>query len=294
MAATSPALTTDFARRLMYSKYLLERANTLKRESNDLAAADAVLAAHDGVEMLMRVITDSIKAKPPDQFMQFWKNVTDVTASTPPHKSTMERLNNLRVGFKHLGNLPNPSVVNDLLPIVTAFCYEVCRTYLGVDLERVSLADAIPNDVARNKVKEAEAAFAAGDKEATFTALGLAFDELHREACTKSGFAVDQGRWGRLDSSVRIPSEARDVIRALGIEDMGRSLQKVIDIVNDMDLGIQPNKLRRFGNLTPIRQHSVGGSVTIVWRFDAERLGTDAFEFCHSFVIDFALRLNRS
>jgi hypothetical protein len=143
-------------------------------------------------------------------------------------------------------------------------------------------------------VKEAEAAFATGDKTAAFSALGLAFDELHRDARTKSGFAMDREHWGRVDRSRHIPSEVRHVVRALGIEDMARSQQKLIDIVNDLDLGIQPNKLRRFGELTPIRQHSVSGNVTFVWRFDAESLDADAFEFCHCFVIDFAFRLNRS
>lgn len=194
MTTPVPALLPDHIKRITYSKYLFSKASSLQRDSNELASAQAVLVAHDATEMLMRVVLDFIGAKPLDKFMQFWKNVPDVSGCTmPPHKAALDRFNNLRVGFKHLGNLPNPTVVDELFPVVTAFCHEIASLYLRIDLEAVSLADLIQNEAARRRVREAEQSFASGDKQNAFLALGLAFDELHKDAHKKLGPAIDRG-----------------------------------------------------------------------------------------------------
>jgi len=220
MATPTPALSPDVVKRLSYSKYLLRRAASLHREGNELATAEAVLVAHDAAEMLMRVVADFVGAKPPEKFMQFWQHVVDATGTAPPHKAAMDRLNNLRVGFKHLGNLPNPRVVGDLLPIVTAFCHEIASLYLKIDFEMVSLADLIANDEARKNVKDAELAFANGDKQTAFFALGLAYDKLHEDASKRLGVAVEQGYWDRWDR-VRWPVDSTHPTRTWRIQDLG-------------------------------------------------------------------------
>ena len=58
MASPATAVAPDLIRRITYSKYLLRRATFLQREGNELATAEALLFAHDGAEMLMRVVTD--------------------------------------------------------------------------------------------------------------------------------------------------------------------------------------------------------------------------------------------
>jgi hypothetical protein len=151
MATSVPALIPDLIRRVTYSKYLLRRATSLQREANELATAEAVLVAHDGAEMLMRVVVDFLGAKVPDRFMLFWQNVTEKTSIQPPHKAAMDRLNDLRVGFKHKGNLPNRSVADNLLPVVTAFCYEIASLYLKLDYETVSLADFHDRSLSRGQ-----------------------------------------------------------------------------------------------------------------------------------------------
>jgi len=155
MATPSATLAPDLIKRITYSKYLLRRATSLQGEGNELATAEALLIAHDAAEMLMRVVTDFLGASPPKEFMNFWNNVAEKTkTSEPPHRGTMDRLNNLRIGFKHKGNLPNRTVVEGLLPIVTSFCLDIATLYLRIDYESISLADLIPNDEARKELVE--------------------------------------------------------------------------------------------------------------------------------------------
>jgi len=281
----------DLIRRVTYSKYLLRRATSLQRDGNELATAEAVLVAHDGAEMLMRVVVDFLGAKVPDRFMQFWQNVTEKTSIQPPHKTAMDRLNDLRVGFKHKGNLPNRSVADNLLPVVTAFCHEIASLYLKLDYETVSLADLIPNQRARDEVKKAEGAFMNGDAEKAFLGLGVAYDRLRDEVRNTRGPAMLQGHWDRWDSSFHWKGEARQYAEALRIDKMGKDLQRLIDLTDSLVMGIQPQQLRKFESLTPYRSYTASGEMMVNWSGHIPTLDTEAFEFCQSFVIDFALRL---
>ena len=246
MATPASTLAPDLIKRITYSKYLLRRATSLQREGNELATAEALLFAHDAAEMLMRVVTDYLGASPAKEFMHFWNNVAERTKSAePPHRGAMDRLNNLRIGFKHKGNLPNRTVVDDLLPIVTSFCLDIAALYLKLDYETISLADLITNDEAQKEVKKAEEAFAKGDAEATFLALGVAYDKLREEARQARGSLLPQGHWDRW-----IPpftGKARQVnTQSNSVDKLAKDLQRLIDITDSLAMGIQPQKLRKF------------------------------------------------
>ncbi len=272
-------MTPDLVKRLSYSKYLLRQAKSFQQAGNELSSAEAVLAAHDSAEMLMRVITDHLETGPLKNFMDFWKIVKEETASEPPHRGAMDSLNSLRVGFKHKGILPNSSVVADLMPSVAAFCVESTEQYLKLDYNTVSLADLILNAEARDKVKEAEKVRAEGNIPDALLALGIAFDKLHDEARERHSLGLIQQRhWGRYDwagGSIR-------------------GLRQVVDTVNMLILGVHPSKLRRFSAFTPSRTYSRSGEMQVVWLRDPKRLVTEDYDFCCQFVIDFALRLASS
>jgi len=271
MSTPAPVLSPDLVKRLTYSKYLLRRAISLQREGNELAAAEGVLVAHDAAEMLMRVVTDSLSVTydKQDRFMDFWKKVKD---PPPPHKSTMERFNRLRVDFKHLGTLPHPGVVTDLLPVVTAFCHEIAGLYLRVDFETISLADLIPNEEARAKIKEAETSFEKGELEDALLALSLAYNLLFKQAGEKFGFLKVQGRDELLPGFTR-------------------GLRALVRSVNLLSMGINPIRAQRAAMLMPgIARSPFSDSVQVeVWREPT----IEDFEFCRDYVVDFGIRLAR-
>lgn len=74
-------------------------------------------------------------------------------------------------------------------------------------------------------------------------------------------------------------------------ESLKSKLHKVAETVDSLILGIDLAKLRRFSEITPIRQHSVSGEVTVIWTRDWNRLTVEDFYFCRTFVIDFGLQL---
>lgn len=288
-------MTPDFVKRLSYSKYLLGRAKSLQQAGNELSSAEAALAAHDSAEMLMRVITDNLGASPAREFMDFWKIVKEKMGVEPPHKGAMDRLNNLRVGFKHKGNLPNPSVVGDLMPSVAAFCKEITEQYLGLDYETVSLTDLIHNREAHEKVKEGEKAAAEGNFPGAMLALGIAFDRLDDEAHKKHSLGlIQQSYWDRLDHVHVGERYDPELAATLSLDKLRKSVQQVIDRVNMLILGIEPERLRRFSDATPVRNYAASGNMEVIWLRDPKTLGAEDFDFCHQFVIEFALRLASS
>jgi hypothetical protein len=96
-------LPNDYLRRAVYAKYLLRRATELLRHRSLLSNAEALLALHDGAEMLMRVMGDHLRVKQFYNFMEFWPRVKDVTGAEPAHRAAMDRLNDARNSFKHKG-----------------------------------------------------------------------------------------------------------------------------------------------------------------------------------------------
>ena len=277
-------LNPDLLKRITYSKYLMGRAYDLSQQSSDLGAAQAILFAHDSAEMLMCAIADHKHVKLPERFLAFWEEIKRTTDIEPPHKGQMDRLNNVRVAFKHKGILPNANVVADLLPITRSFCEEATETFFGIKYDEVSLADLIPNDRARQLLKDAEAAMATKNTQEALKALGIAFDILIRDAVTKSKAGiVDKFNFSYF-SQQELGSHAQ--------REISKALQQLADTVNMLVLGIDPIKQKKFSLLTPIRQHTASGDVQVIWTHDPEQIDPSACDFCYKFVLESGLRLS--
>jgi hypothetical protein len=158
------AITQEQMNRVIYSKYLLERAKARQSEGNELASAEAIVLAHDSAEMLMRVAYDHLGIAQPYPFMDFWKLVEKKTKQPVPLKSQMDGLNKQRIEFKHGGRLPNPKTVAALLPNVEAFCEEISQLYLDkLGYRSASLAALIQNSDAKKYMEAADIAQGKGD-----------------------------------------------------------------------------------------------------------------------------------
>ncbi len=275
------ALTPELLKRIMYSKYLLQRAQALNAEGHELALGASILAAHDAVEMVMKAVTDTVNVQWAHDFKKFWPLVEQKTGTLPPRLGAMDQLNDDRNGFKHKGILPNPANVSERLRNSLAFCEEMSQQYLNVDYQSVSLADLIQNITARTKIKEADSAKESGNLSTAVTNLGLAFDELLSEARKKHKEALVG----------QIPILGRDFVQSVASESLKSKLHKVAETVDSLILGIDLAKHRRFSEITPIRQHSVSGQVFVTWTRDSNSLTVEDFHFCRTFVIDFGLQL---
>src|SRR5215472_12616096 len=236
-------LAPQLVKRIIYSRYLLQRAQALHAEGHELALAGAILTVHDAVEMVMRVVTDNLNLSWSHDFKKFWPLVEQKTGTLPSRLGAMDQLNDDRNGFKHKGILPNPTNVRERLDNALAFCEETCQQYLGTDYHAISLADLLHNIPARTKVKEAEAAKQSGDLATAITNLGLAYDALLSEARKKHEAALVG----------EIPILGSDFVRSLATESLKSKLHTVAESVDALILGIDLGKLRRFSAITPIR-----------------------------------------
>jgi hypothetical protein len=247
-------LTPEELKRVVHSKYLLKRANSLAAEGHEMALAGAILTAHDASEMLMRVVSDVLNVKW-NQFGEFWSNIEATGLARPPRSGAMDQLNSERTAFKHKGIAPNPANVQARLQVASSFCEEIAKDYLGLDYGSVSLADLVQNIEARTKLKEAGISAIRGDFGSAVTDCGNAFDILFVEARQKHNAALVGD----------IPIDGRDLVKSPATESMKAKIQKIGQTVDALILGIDPSRLRKFSETTPIRQRSGYGDVTITW-----------------------------
>jgi len=290
---TPAPLTPDQMRRVTYSRYLLERARTLRGRKSDLSSAEAILAAHDAAEMLMRVVYDSLKITPPSEFMGFWKLVTKATGHEPPFKHKMDSLNEQRNEFKHGGNLPHLNTVQGLLVSVEEFCEQIALNYLGIDYNSATLTALIQNASARTEVDKASTKTAAGELKDAVACLRKAFAELYAEALKR----YEEDLPGRISWSVpsvhtahpEINHAAQKVIKSLDIDLIVERLNEVTEAVNMQILGVDPATYWKFIRLTPRLFYTGDGQTHLVWQTGGVPT-TDDYEFCRSFVINFALQ----
>jgi hypothetical protein len=281
-------LPADYIRRAVYAKYLLRRAAELQRHRSLLATAEALLALHDGVEMLMRVVGDHLRVKQFYNFMEFWPRVKDVTGSEPAHRAAMDRLNDARNSFKHKGIPPDRTVVSGFEAIIQEFCAELCAKYLDLDFEKLSLGTLISNDTARGFVEESERLFESGAWGDAMNQLAFAFDELYFSARTDTKDVLLQA-----PSSNSIPSGLNAAERQIVsiAKDFAKNYEKLTDKVNMLILGIDQLALTFFKRSTPHVLRFANGRMELLWKQHRPTPDEEpTYLRCRDFVIEFSLK----
>jgi hypothetical protein len=283
------ALPADYLRRLVYAKYLLRRATELLRHRTLLATAEALLALHDGAEILMRVVGDQLRVKQFYNFMEFWSRIKDVTGNEPAHRATMDRLNDARNSFKHKGIPPDRTVVSGFQALVEEFCGDLCSQYLGLDYEKLTMGSLISNNKARELVEESEKLFESGDKRNAMNQLAFAFDELYFSARQDAHEVVLKP-----PATPSFPSTQDFTARKLIdiAKDFAKDHERMADTVNMLLLGIDPLALLFFKRSTPGVVRFAGGRVEIDWNPRGVPAPDDEPTYlrCRDFVIEFSLR----
>jgi hypothetical protein len=269
------ALQADSGKRLLYAKYLLERAKLAQHERADLGFAVSLLLMHDATEMVMLSVLDELNLMPKGQqtpqFTEFWSAVERYDkehglSREAPSRQGMSAMNRARVALKHHGILPNPETARDFLPRVEVFCEEISRTYMNVEFAALSLADLISNVEVRNLLKQAEQEFASGDKGSALSNLKLSFIKLER--------SLGLGQ-------IRINSDDEEVVKAV------KALGHTVDMLS---IGIDPIRYRFFHANTPVVHVMMAGNHQTVFTRTYDNFSEQTFETLVQFVVESALR----
>lgn len=93
----------------------------------------------------------------------------------PPRDGAIEQV---RVNLKHHGSIPGTQQIADARTDVDAFLAANTQAVFGVAYDTVTMADVVPQELVRSKVRAAAAAEAAGDRKEAMGLLAEAFDEL--------------------------------------------------------------------------------------------------------------------
>jgi hypothetical protein len=159
-------------RSILHKLLLARRLYELSRENlssaNDLSLGIGVILLQDAVESFLLAVSEHVNAGIQsgtnyDRYFDFINS--KISPKELPFRARLVALNKLRVNSKHYGLAPAKSETEGLLVTVREFLNEVTESVLGVNFATVSLIDLARDGESKGLLKEAEAAFQAGDFE---------------------------------------------------------------------------------------------------------------------------------
>jgi hypothetical protein len=159
-------MNIETVRRISLARHLYQLGISSLRSNNDLHLFSAVNLLQDSVEAFLIAVADHVKAAI-DQNTNFDKYFVEINKKISPKeipfKSTLLRLNRIRVDSKHYGIQPARDECDRLSVAVREFFDEVSTTHLGVSFSTVSAIDLLDDGPTKKILLEAKSAFEQGD-----------------------------------------------------------------------------------------------------------------------------------
>ncbi|MCZ7373261.1 hypothetical protein [Micromonospora sp. WMMC250] len=270
----------------------------------------SVLSFHDAVEHFLVLAGEHLGANLPDhiQFMKYWAELQPKKLSGGVDlsgKVGMDRLNRLRNGFKHVGQMPGLAAIEQARADVAAFFEDNTPKVFGLEYSGIDMTDLIHQPEARAKVRAAVDAHIAGDRPEAMALLVEAFDQLVHEHIYPQGFSGPAFTFGprlsRPMSRGGIEAAVRSVERPYA--GLSRAQERLVEQIDWMTrvtsegqralrmiaLRIDFREYHRFQQLTPELFYTGAGRQ--VSRSQRYAPSSSEFDFCHQFVISVALRV---
>lgn len=284
----------------------------------------AVLSFHDAVEHFLILAGEQLGATLSDriQFMQYWGDLSPKKLSTGVELSSkvaMDRLNRLRNGFKHAGTMPSLAAVEQARAEVATFFEDNTPKVFGIAYDGIDMADLIPQEEARLKVKDAVAANDAGDRITAMGLLLLAFRKLFGSHVDANWFTSSPFSFGR---DLLRPMDEHKIVPILrqhnphdhrgpkgqattnsssnwGVTDLAKQIATITETTTLLQralritsIGIEYHQYHRFQQLTPrIGYRGNAPDAPVFDHSDDYAPSMAEFEYCQQFVITVALRL---
>lgn len=151
----------EIMQRLVLAKALLRAGQKACSDTRDkIAFARGIMSLHDAAETALATVADHIHAPAPKNtsFMDYVKLIegADASGSRMSFQTQLRHLNTLRVNAKHHGIIPETESSRSFPATIEDFLDELCATYVGIPLAKVSLIATIADDNVRSALEEAE------------------------------------------------------------------------------------------------------------------------------------------
>ena len=166
--------------RLISARYLLSASGPpLNQHSDSRRVAHAVLIAHDAAELTLGATSEYLKTGLSDRatFPEILDAIDRKLANGLPGRDFFNRLNKVRVGFKHHGELPDAGSWYGVVEDTTNRLDALCEASFGFRLETADNVQLIEDKRARALVEDAKTEMATGRFKESLEKLALA---LHR------------------------------------------------------------------------------------------------------------------
>lgn len=176
----------EVLQRMLFAKLLQRHGHVACAERNDrYAFARGILLLHDAAESGLAAVADHLHAKITKQNMyllEYYDHI-EMGSGQPeqrivPYRTQMKILNTVRNGIKHQGVFPDAHTHGNLPSAVLELLRDLCRVYLIVDYDSLSLRGMIRNERVRTWIDSAEDKIQAGDFEGALVSLGYAMYQL--------------------------------------------------------------------------------------------------------------------
>ena len=284
-----------FIQRLSFIKYLFSIGYSQSQQPEPLYGA-AILSFHDSVELFLQLSIEKLDVSKTNQnFMDYWDAIdAKLKTGTLSQKESMRRLNKARVNLKHYGIIPSKLDIESFRVITSAFFNENCQLIFQVDFDTVSLIDIVKFERSRELLKKAQDEFANNAINEALQNITLSFeylltdyessksDKFHRSPFFfgKSMTFLSSFHLG-LGSGDR---KIRDFVDA--VKESIEAMQKAVKILS---FGIDYKKYVKFQSIIPSVQFTLNGGAHFY--FHGETLDKETIEFCVTFIIESALKL---
>ena len=144
--------------RLSLPRFMLREAERAMERGGPYGHALAISLLHDAVEIFLRVLAEAEGAdiQPQAPFMELVKKVADAQPIVSGHRYALDKLNRVRVEFKHRGiRATNEEDARVILGHARDFLVDLSADALNVDFQTVSLRDAIEHRRTRKWIENA-------------------------------------------------------------------------------------------------------------------------------------------
>jgi hypothetical protein len=302
--------------RLAFIRLLYLEGIEQYRQPRPLSAA-SVLTLHDTTELFLILAVDHLQAGPVSRdsgLLQYWTVLRSRRGFAGVELSGQHgiaRLISVRNDLKHLGALPSAEDIDDARSSVTGFLEDNTPKVFGLEFAGIDMADLVPQEGVRVKLKAAAAAEAAGDRKEAMTELSEAFNELFSPyAGLPFGSAGAYGFGANVQGGHGFPIGMGQALNTIGsqihsnqtrgLQAIGKKADENLAKLNDvvaaiqrgmrvMAVGLEYARYNRFDQLTP-RVYGTGEHRQTRADFDYAP-SRDEYDYCVQFVITAALRL---
>jgi len=293
--------------RLAFIKYLYDFGVEQSRKAEPFCWA-SILTFQDAIELFLALASEYLdleKRIRDIQFMKYWpllsKKLTEIGKGELTQSISMEKLNKARVDFKHYGNPPSKTVIEDARLGTLNFFEENTITVFDIPFSEISLIELIHCQSTKTGLKQAKEMLYEERIEDALGKVALAFaqliDDYENRKKDKYGrspffFGKEMTFLGSFFMNIPHTSRLADFIDAVK-----ESVEAMQDSVRILSLGLDYRKYARFRLLTPVIRKIPSSPRKIKYEIQRIERGSEApptaedVEFCINFVIESALIL---